>query len=189
MEVNEEYYSFIGNKQDTFRDTPMQELTKLKDENLRTAAGSGILRAMEDKPNVTFENRESAHEFVITIKREPAIDDQASDQVNNQVGNQDSNQADDQVSDQVSDQAMHQVANQETNQVNHPKPQLTKKEKDIVNFCSVPRTAQEILNRMGLTQHSVNRKRHILPLVEKGVLEMTNPDNPIDPNQKYRKKK
>ena len=41
-----------------------------------TGAGSGILRAMEDKPNVIFENRESAHEFVITIKREPAVDDQ-----------------------------------------------------------------------------------------------------------------
>ena len=40
MEVNEEYYSFIGNKRETFMDTPMQELTKLKNENLRTAATS-----------------------------------------------------------------------------------------------------------------------------------------------------
>ena len=51
-----------------------------------TGAGSGILRAMEDKPNVTFENRESAHEFVTIIKRELGEDVQES----NQGGNQES---------------------------------------------------------------------------------------------------
>lgn len=40
MEANEEYYSFIGNKRDTFMDTTMQELTKLKDRDLRTTAAS-----------------------------------------------------------------------------------------------------------------------------------------------------
>ena len=110
---------------------------------------------------------------MITIKREPAVDDQE--------GNQVSNQASDQVSDQV--------ANQVTHQVNTLKQRLTKAQKNIANFCSIPRTAQEILSRMGLSQHSVNRKRHIQSLVEMGVLEMTNPDNPTDPNQKYRKKR
>ena len=140
---------------------------------LYTGAGSGILRAMEDKPNVTFENRESAHEFVITIKREPAVDDQASNQVSNQAGNQVSNQ----------------VTNQVTNQVSVSKPRLTKEEKDIVNFCSIPRTAQEILDRVGVSVQTRTRKKYILSLVEMGVLEMTNPDNPTDPNQKYRKKR
>ena len=136
---------------------------------------------MEDKPNVTFENRESAREFVITIKREPAVDDQASDQASDQAG------------DQAGDQAVNQVANQVNNQVSNQagtsKPRLTKAQKDIVNSCSIPRTAQEILDRVGLTNQSINRKRHITPLVEMGVLEMTIPDNPTDPNQKYRKKK
>ncbi len=150
-----------------------------------TGAGSGILRAMEDKPNVTFENRESAHEFVITIKREPAVDDQASDQVNDQVSDQAVNQATNKAANQVTNQ----VTNQAANQVNHPKPKLTKKEKDIVNFCSVPRTAQEILDRVGVSAQTRTRKKYIRSLVEMGVLEMTNPDNPTDPNQKYRKKK
>ena len=138
-----------------------------------TGAGSGILRAMEDKPNVTFENRESAHEFVITIKREPAVDDQESNQVSNQVTNQVANQ----------------VTNQVTNQVSLSKYRLTKEEKDIVNFCSIPRTAQEILDRVGVSVQTRTRKKYILSLVEVGVLEMTNPDNPTDPNQKYRKKR
>jgi hypothetical protein len=51
----------------------------------------------------------------------------------------------------------------------------------------VPRSAQEILSRLGLSNQSINKKRHILPLVDMGVLEMTNPENPSASNQKYRK--
>ena len=142
-----------------------------------TGAGSGILRAMEDKPNVTFENRESAHEFVITIKREPAVDDQVSDQVTNGETNQ------------VSHQETHQETHQVANQVNHQKLRLTKEQQDIVNFCSVPRSAKEILDRKGLYNQSRARKKYIQPLVEMGVLEMTIPENPNDRNQKYRKKR
>jgi predicted ArsR family transcriptional regulator len=59
---------------------------------------------------------------------------------------------------------------QESVQEKHIKVSLTKSQKDIVNFCSVPRTAQEILDRLGLTNHSANRKRHIQTLVDMGVL-------------------
>ena len=65
---------------------------------------------------------------------------------------------------------------------------MTKAQKDVVDFCSVPRTAQEILARLGLSNQSINRKRHIQPLVDMGVLEMTIPERPNDRNQKYRKK-
>ena len=122
--------------------------------------GTGIIRAMEENTKVTFENLESAHEFVVIFRRE---------------------------SDQVSDQVGDQVEPQETTQLKPLKVSLTKAQKDIVNFCSVPRSAQEILSRLGLSNHSVNKKRHIQPLVDMGVLEMTNPDNPNASNQKYRK--
>lgn len=121
-----------------------------------TGAGTGIIRAMEEKPDVTFENHETAHEFVIVFRRK-----------SNQEGNQ--------------------VSNQVSNQVHPSKPLLSKAQKDIVNFCSVPRSAQEILSRLGLSNQSINKKRHILPLVDMGVLEMTNPENPNASNQKYRK--
>ena len=64
---------------------------------------------------------------------------------------------------------------------------LTNKEKDIVNFCSVPRTAKEILDRIGVSMHSKNRERYITSLVAAGYLQMTNPDNPTASNQKYKK--
>ena len=116
-----------------------------------------------------FENRESAHEFMITIKRDPAVEDQENDQVSNQV--------------------VHQETHQEMHQVNRQKPRLTKEQQDIVNFCSVPRSAKEILDRKGLYNQSRARKKYILPLVEMGVLEMTIPENPNDKNQKYMKKR
>ena len=64
---------------------------------------------------------------------------------------------------------------------------LTNKEKDIVNFCYVPRTAKEILDRIGVSMHSKNRERYITSLVAAGYLQMTNPDNPTASNQKYKK--
>ena len=64
---------------------------------------------------------------------------------------------------------------------------LTNKEKDIVNFCSEPRTAKEILDRIGVSMHSKNRERYITSLVAAGYLQMTNPDNPTASNQKYKK--
>ena len=64
---------------------------------------------------------------------------------------------------------------------------LTNKEKDIVNFCSVPRTTKEILDRIGVSMHSKNRERYITSLVAAGYLQMTNPDKPTASNQKYKK--
>ena len=142
-----------------------------------TGAGSGILRALEEGLDVTFKNEEKIHEFVIIIKREPG----ASDQETNGEGNQETHQE--------SVQEMHQVKHQVEHQVNPVKVSLTGVQKDILNFCSIPRTAQEIMDRLGVYNQSRSRKKYIQPLVDMGVLEMTNPENPNASNQKYRKKK
>ena len=68
-----------------------------------------------------------------------------------------------------------------------PKVSLSNKQRDIVNFCSVPRTTKEILDRIGVSMHSKNRERYITSLVAAGYLQMTNPDNPTASNQKYKK--
>ena len=125
-----------------------------------TGAGTGVIRAMEEKPDVTFENHESAHEFVVVFHRK-----------SNQESNQESNH----------------VTNHVTNQEKRTKVSLSSKQKDIVNFCSVPRTAKEILDRIGVSNQSINKKRHIQPLLVMSVLEMTIPERPNDRNQKYRK--
>ena len=64
---------------------------------------------------------------------------------------------------------------------------LTNKQKDIVNFCSVPRTSREIQERAGVVYHTKNIAKYITSLVAAGYLQMTNPDNPTASNQKYKK--
>lgn len=65
---------------------------------------------------------------------------------------------------------------------------LSKKQMDIVNYCSIPRTSREILERAGVSYHTKNIEKYINTLVNAGYLEMTNPENPNASNQKYRKK-
>ena len=65
---------------------------------------------------------------------------------------------------------------------------LNNKQKDVVNFCSVPRSSKEILERVGVSYHTKNIDKYINILVNAGYLEMTNPENPNASNQKYRKK-
>jgi uncharacterized UBP type Zn finger protein len=104
------------------------------------------------------------------------------------MGIQKSNQETHQESVQESNQEGNQESNQESNQEKIRKSALTKAQRDVVNYCSVPRMAQEILARLGLSNQSINRKRHIQPLLDMGVLEMTIPEKPNDRNQKYRKR-
>ena len=150
-----------------------------------TGAGSGILRALEEDLDVTFKNEERIHEFVIIIKRAPGANDQEGVQEDVQESNQESVQE----THQEMHQETHQVEHQVEHQVNPVKVSLTGVQKDILNFCSIPRTAQEILDRLGVYNQSRSRKKYIQPLVDMGVLEMTNPENPNASNQKYRKKK
>ena len=67
------------------------------------------------------------------------------------------------------------------------KVSLSNKQRDIVNFCSVPRTTAEIMERLGLSNQTKNSERYITSLVAAGYLQMTNPENPTASNQKYKK--
>ena len=163
-----------------------------------TGVGSGITRALDENINVTFNNNASAQEFVITVWREE------SNQVGNQVDGK-SNQVEEK-SNQVEEKSnqvdgkSNQVENSDTDlntfdgdlgtRLRHsdtPKVSLSNKQRDIVNFCSVPRTTTEIMERLGLSNQTKNRERYISSLVAAGYLQMTNPENPTASNQKYKK--
>ena len=55
----------------------------------------------------------------------------------------------------------------------------------ILEFCKIGRKKHELLAFVGLTNDYKNYQRHILPLVQKGFLRMTYPENPKHRNQKY----
>lgn len=146
-----------------------------------TGVGSGITRALDEDINVTFMNNDKAQEFVITVWRGES----------NQVEDLDTGLR---HSDTDLDTGLrHSDTNLDTGlrhsdtDLDTKRVTLTNKEKDIVNFCSVPRTTKEILDRIGVSMHSKNRERYITSLVAAGYLQMTNPDNPTASNQKYKK--
>ena len=160
-----------------------------------TGVGSGITRALDEDIKVTFMNNDKAQEFVITVWREESNQVEGeSNQVGNQVEEK-SNQVQDsdtrlRHSDTDHDTRLrHSNTNLDT-RLRHsdtPKVSLSNKQRDIVNFCSVPRTTKEILDRIGVSMHSKNRERYITSLVAAGYLQMTNPENPTASNQKYKK--
>lgn len=177
-----------------------------------TGAGSGVRRALEYDPDAVFSNgvsdKEITHasnEFVITIPRKSSQVTDQSNLVTDQASSK-SEQVTDQPhrkSDQVSDPVISKTdpAHFEADPPIDPVPsksdlptdpvrlKLSKKQQDIRNFCSVPRSRKEILERAGVSAHFDNRKKYIYDLVEAGVLEPTIPEKPNDPNQKYRRKK
>lgn len=177
-----------------------------------TGAGSGVRRALEYDPDAVFSNgvsdKEITHasnEFVITIPRKSnqvtdqsnLVTDQASSK-SEQVTDQPHRKSD-QVPDPVisktdpdyfeADPPIDPVPSKSDLPTDPVRLKLSKKQQDIRNFCSVPRSRKEILERAGVSAHFDNRKKYIYDLVEAGVLEPTIPEKPNDPNQKYRRKK
>ena len=148
-----------------------------------TGVGSGITRALDEDINVTFMNNDKAQEFVITVWRGES---NQVEEKSNQVEEK-SNQVE-QISNEVEGKSnevegkSNQVQDSDTKKVS-----LSNKQRDIVNFCSVPRTTAEIMERLGLSNQTKNRERYITSLVAAGYLQMTNPDNPTASNQKYKK--
>ena len=142
-----------------------------------TGVGSGITRALDEDINVTFMDNDKAQEFVITVQRGES----------NQV-EVESNEVHDK-SNQVEDHntgLRHSDTDLDTDHdtfvVDHDtilsyhdtkRVPLKNKQKDIVNFCSVPRTTKEILDRIGVSMHSKIRERYITSLVAAGYLQAT----------------
>lgn len=157
-----------------------------------TGVGSGITRALDEDINVTFMNNNKAQEFVITVWRGE------SNQVGNEVHEKSTQVEDHDTGLRHSDTDLatdHDTFAEDHDTIhsyhdtNHDTKRvpLTNKQKDIVNFCSVPRTSREILERAGVVYHTKNIAKYITSLVAAGYLQMTNPDNPTASNQKYKK--
>ena len=160
-----------------------------------TGVGSGITRALDEDINVTFMNNDKAQEFVITVWRGESneVHDKSNQVEDLDTGLRYSNTDLDtglRHSDIDLDTGLKHSDTDLDTQLRHsdtPKVSLSNKQRDIVNFCSVPCTTKEILDRIGVSMHSKNRERYITSLVAAGYLQMTNPDNPTASNQKYKK--
>jgi len=149
-----------------------------------TGAGSGITRAMQFTPNIQFVNDNILNEFVVIIERQNiGVNDRDNDRDDrdNQLtdsGNQNSGQSDnDRDGDRDKTNTLPRI----------PYKKLDGTQKDIIQFCSLPRSAREILEHIGYSYHPTHIAKYIKPLLAMGYIEMTEPDKPNSKNQKYRK--
>ena len=62
---------------------------------------------------------------------------------------------------------------------------LTEQQQRIVAACVLPRSLPELMERAGVKHRTYFRRTHLMPLVQGGIVTMTNPDNPRAVNQRY----
>ena len=76
----------------------------------------------------------------------------------------------------------HQITGQATPQAT---PQVDVKFAPMLEYCKEPRSTAEIMAFLELKDRKSFRDVWLLPMLEAGLLEMTLPDKPKSPNQKY----
>ena len=141
-----------------------------------SGAGTGILRAIDEGLKMNFKNDEQTKEFVITIPRKTS--DELASTLNEPV-----NVSEEPAKELANgrNELANELATDNKEPENEPsfakRPPISNKEKDIVNFCSVPRSAQEILDRVGVTNQTRHRKKYIQPLIDAGYLKILTTEN------------
>ena len=146
------------------------------------------LRDAAEQTRVQFKERvtrdETLNEFVITLKRTPNLGNEERDQDSdrddrdNELKNNNIENIDSHLNDIDSDREKAFYI---------PYKQLPSIQKDIIQYCTIPRTAKEILLHIGYHYHSTNISKWIKPLLDMHYIEQTEPNKPNSKNQKYRK--
>lgn len=55
----------------------------------------------------------------------------------------------------------------------------------LLDLCASPRSFLELMQSTGMTHRTFFRRRHLKPLLEAGLIRMTNPEKPKASNQRY----
>lgn len=85
---------------------------------------------------------------------------------------------------QATDQATAQAASGQT-QLVQSLVQLSVIQWQIVAFADVPRSITELMGRTGHKQRAFFKRQHLEPLLAGGILQMTVPEKPTSPAQRY----
>ena len=136
-----------------------------------TGIGSGILLTICYDCDVEFRNEPTIHEFVVIFRRSNQQGEKVTIKGNHQ---------EQKVTIKSNDQ-------KEEVTIKNSGLLLSMRQKQVIDYCSIPRTAQEIMDFLKISNQSKNRKKYITTLVETGFLEMTIPSFPKDKRQKYKK--
>ena len=156
-----------------------------------TGAGSGLTRAQLYTPNIKFENDERLKEFVVTIWRDNGVNYGGVDgEVNGGVDgvHGEDKQHIDNALDESGGNGVRNNGEEDGGVERIPYHLLTGQQKNIIQYCSTPRSAREILTHIGYKYHSDTVANVIRQLVSMKYFEYTIPEKPRSKNQKYRKK-
>jgi ATP-dependent DNA helicase RecG len=86
---------------------------------------------------------------------------------------------------QLSDKVGNKVSNKVSNKVGNKVTALNDRQKAIIAFCMIPRSRREIFEHINLAWQTKHFNRYIKPLINCGLLVLTQPDSPSSPTQKY----
>ena len=147
----------------------------------------GITRALKFTPDIKFVNDETLNEFVVTVERRNVGETEAKNDRDSDRDDRDKllNESDlDKINIKQNDR---DDRDNEVEITHIAYKALNGTQKDIIQFCSIPRSAREILEHIGYSYHPTNINKFIKPLLEHGFIEMTEPEKLNSKNQKYRK--
>ena len=147
----------------------------------------GITRALKFTPDIKFVNDETLNEFVVTVERRNVGETDAKNDRDSDRDDRDKllNESDlDKINIKQNDR---DDRDNEVEITHIAYKALNGTQKDIIQFCSIPRSAREILEHIGYSYHPTNINKFIKPLLEHGFIEMTEPEKLNSKNQKYRK--
>jgi len=74
---------------------------------------------------------------------------------------------------------------QDTMQATEQDTMQAAREKEILSFCQMPKSREEIQNYIKIKNRDYFRKEILNPLIQKDLLKMTIPEKPNSPKQKY----
>lgn len=86
---------------------------------------------------------------------------------------------------QATPQATLQATPQVTPQATEQATEQAEREAKLLEFCSIPRSREEMQAFLGLADREHFRSAILMPLLEQGLLAPTIPDKPNSPNQRY----
>jgi ATP-dependent DNA helicase RecG len=66
-----------------------------------------------------------------------------------------------------------------------PVAEFSAKQRETIEFCTVPKSMTEIQNHFRFSNRTYFKRKTLDPLIDGGIIEMTNPENPKASNQKY----
>ena len=147
----------------------------------------GITRALKFTPGIKFINDETLNEFVVTVERRDVGEIDVKNDRDSDRDDRDKHLNQSDLEETNKKQSDRDDRDKEVGVTHIAYKALEGTQKDVIQFCSIPRSAREILEHIGYSYHPTNINKFIKPLLELGFIEMTEPEKPNSKNQKYRK--